>query len=84
MNAMNCEELIGVILEYLEGEMTLRDVEEFEKHLEACAPCRAYLATYRKTKAMAADAGRVEMPEEMKGRLREFLLHRLPRSAPAS
>jgi len=86
MNPMNCEDLIGVILEYLEyleyleGEMTLRDVEEFEKHLEVCAPCRAYLATYRKTKAMAAEAGRVEMPDEMKERLREFILHRLPRA----
>jgi anti-sigma factor (TIGR02949 family) len=81
---MNCRELIAVILEYLEGEMPPRDVEAFEKHLEACAPCRAYLATYRRTKAMATDAGRVEVPDEMKERLREFLLRRLPRSAPAS
>jgi len=81
---MNCRELIAVILEYLEGEMTTADVEEFEKHLEKCAPCRAYLATYRKTKAMVGDVGRIEMPEEMKERLREFLLRRLPRSSPAS
>ena len=81
---MNCRELTAVILEYLEGEMTPRDVEEFERHLEKCAPCRAYLATYRRTKEMAADGGRIEMPEEMKERLREFLLRRLPRQAPAS
>ena len=81
---MNCRELIAVILEYLEGEMTAADVEEFEKHLEKCAPCRAYLATYRKTKAMVGDVGRIEMPEEMKERLREFLLHRLPRSTTTS
>jgi len=82
--AMNCRELIAVILEYLEGEMTPADVEEFERHLEKCAPCRAYLATYRKTKAMVGDVGRIEMPEEMKERLREFLLHRLPRSTTTS
>jgi anti-sigma factor (TIGR02949 family) len=83
-SSMNCRELIGVILEYLEGEMTPADVEEFEAHLAKCAPCRAYLATYRKTKDLAADVGRIEMPEEMKERLREFLLRRLPRSSPAS
>jgi len=81
---MNCRELIAVILEYLEGEMTTADVEEFEKHLEKCAPCRAYLATYRKTKAMVGDVGRIEMPEEMKERLREFLVHRLPRGTTTS
>ena len=76
---MNCEDLIAVILEYLEGSMTLEDVEAFEAHLRICAPCRAYLATYRKTKAMAADADRVEMPDEMKERLRQFVLQRLAR-----
>ncbi len=82
--AKNCRELIAVILEYLEGEMTPADVEEFEKHLARCAPCRAYLATYRKTKALVGDVSRIEMPEEMKERLREFLLRRLPRNTPAS
>ena len=52
-------------------------VEKLEEHLRDCAPCRAYLATYHKTKSLAADAGRVEMPEEMKTRLREFLLAQL-------
>ena len=78
MSRMTCEELIAVILEYLEGAMTSEDAAEFEGHLESCAPCRAYLATYRRTKTMAADAGRVEMPDEMKERLRELLVRRLP------
>jgi len=81
---MNCQDLIAVILEYLEGEMTPQDVEEFERHLEKCAPCRAYLATYRRTKEMAADVGRIEMPDEMKERLREFFHRRLLRSASMS
>jgi anti-sigma factor (TIGR02949 family) len=81
---MNCGQLIAVILEYLEGEMTAADVEEFEKHLAQCAPCRAYLATYRKTKKMVGDVGRIDMPTEMKARLREFLVRLLPGSASAS
>ena len=35
------------------------------------------LATYRQTKSVAAAASRVEMPEEMKARLRDFLLREL-------
>ena len=75
---MTCEELIAVIVEYLDGAMTSEDAAEFERHLDGCAPCRAYLATYRRTKAMAANAGRIEMPDEMKARLQQFLA-RLPR-----
>jgi len=38
-----------------------------------CAPCRAYLATYERTAQLAAKANRVEMPPEVKRRLRDFL-----------
>jgi anti-sigma factor RsiW len=74
---MTCKDAIAVLADYLETELSPALVEELEKHLSDCEPCRAYLATYRKTKSLAADAGCVEMPEEMKTRLREFLLRRL-------
>lgn len=74
---MTCKDAIAVLADYLETALSPALVEELEKHLSDCEPCRAYLATYRKTKSLAADAGRVEMPEEMKTRLREFLLTRL-------
>ena len=74
---MTCKDAIAVLADYLETALSPALVEELEKHLSDCEPCRAYLATYRKTKSLAGDAGRVEMPEEMKTRLREFLLTRL-------
>lgn len=74
---MICKDAIAILADYLESTLSPELVEELEEHLRDCAPCRAYLATYRKTKSMAADAGRVEMPEEMKTRLREFLLAQL-------
>jgi predicted anti-sigma-YlaC factor YlaD len=74
---MTCREAIAVLGDYLEDVLSGELLVELEAHLRDCAPCRAYLATYRKTRALAADAGRVEMPDEMKLRLREFLLRRL-------
>ena len=74
---MTCRDAIAVMADYLESALSPELVEKLEEHLRDCAPCRAYLATYRKTKSVAADAGRVEMPEEMKTRLREFLLAQL-------
>jgi len=74
---VTCKDAIAILADYLEFTLSPELVEKLEEHLRDCAPCRAYLATYRKTKSLAADAGRVEMPEEMKARLRELLLAQL-------
>lgn len=76
---MTCRELIAVLADYLEQSLAADAVADLERHLADCAPCRAYIATYAKTRAIGGDAQRVEMPEEMRARLREFLLERLLR-----
>jgi anti-sigma factor RsiW len=70
---MTCRELIDILDDYLDGTLVDDLRGDLEHHLEDCAPCRAYLATYRKTREVGADAARIEMPEEMKARLRRFL-----------
>jgi anti-sigma factor (TIGR02949 family) len=67
---MTCREAIEKLAEYLDGELTPATLERFEAHLAVCAPCRAYLATYRKTRELAAKVNRVEMPEDLKRRVR--------------
>jgi len=74
---MICRELIEIIDDYLDGALAPEITQELERHLEACAPCRAYLATYRKTRRIAPAAARVDMPEEMKARLRRLLADNL-------
>jgi anti-sigma factor RsiW len=72
-----CRDAIDVLADYLDGTMAPDLAAELERHLADCAPCRAYLATYRKTRALGMAAARVEMPEEMQERLRRFLIDRL-------
>ena len=74
---MTCREAIDVLADYLDGTMPPDVAAELERHLAECAPCRAYLATYRKTRELGTAAARVEMPEEMQVRLRRFLIDRL-------
>lgn len=76
---MNCREAIGVLAEFLEESLSPERLAEFEQHLADCAPCRAYLETYRKTVALTGRAEGVEMPAEMKTRLRGLLLKELRR-----
>jgi hypothetical protein len=74
---MTCKEAIDVLADYIESSLTAELAEELERHLLDCAPCRAYLRTYRKTREITGEVGRAPMPEEMRQRLHRFLLDRL-------
>jgi anti-sigma factor RsiW len=78
---MTCRELIDVLAEYLEQSLPVDVAVSLERHLADCAPCRAYLATYEKSRSLGAEAQRLDMPDEMKDRLRRFLLERLQGNA---
>ena len=79
--SLTCQAVIELLLEYLEESLTPEVLEAFERHLEGCPACVAYLNTYEKTREVAGEASRVPMPAEMKARLRAFLLDRLARGA---
>ena len=74
---LTCEQVIGLMADYLETALTPEVIAELEAHLDGCEPCVAYLRTYRRTKDLTTETERVEMPEEMKIRLRRFLLDKL-------
>ena len=74
---MTCQDVIGLLLQYLESTLDEAVVAELEAHLEGCEPCRAYLATYRRTIGVVGEAQRVEMPAEMRRHLARFLAERL-------
>lgn len=76
---MNCREAIGVLGDFLEQVLGPDALAALDRHLAECAPCRAYLETYRKTVELTGRAEEVEMPDEMKERLRSFLLDELAR-----
>ena len=77
---MTCRDAIAVLSDFLEQALSPEIAAELEAHLRDCPPCRAYLNTYKKTRGLVARAGRMEMPEELKGRLRQFLLKQLAKT----
>ena len=74
---LTCRELVGLLADYLESALSHDLAGELEGHLAGCEPCQAYLNTYRRTKTLTAEAERADMPDEMKHRLRQFLLRAL-------
>ncbi len=43
---MTCRELTEFLAEYLSKELASGQLREFERHLEGCEPCVAYLKGY--------------------------------------
>jgi anti-sigma factor RsiW len=74
---LTCREAIGLLADYLESALSEQEIRELEEHLAGCGPCQAYLNTYWRTKDLTGKAERVAMPEEMKDRLRTFLVRAL-------
>lgn len=74
---MTCRELIAILDDYLDGTLPDQLRADLEDHLANCVPCRAYLVTYCKTREIGTTAARVEMPDEMRARLRRFLRDKL-------
>jgi anti-sigma factor RsiW len=44
---VTCQELVEFLLSYLDGELSAGERNRFERHLEECPDCVAYLATYQ-------------------------------------
>lgn len=77
---LTCRDVIDLLAEYLEQGLSEDVIAELERHLARCPACVAYLNTYRRTRELTGEVTRVAMPEDMKARLREFLLAQIRRS----
>jgi len=64
---VNCREVIGFLMEYLDGALAAGERSEFEKHLAVCRSCVAYLRTYQETIRMEVTTRieEVTVPEEL-------------------
>jgi anti-sigma factor RsiW len=75
---ITCREFIlDLLSDCVESILSPEVIADVERHLAECAPCRAYLATYKRTARFTREAAQVTMPEEMKARLRGTLLRAL-------
>jgi anti-sigma factor RsiW len=48
-DAINCQELVELVTDYLEGALSPADLRRFEEHLAVCGKCTEYLAQIEAT-----------------------------------
>jgi anti-sigma factor (TIGR02949 family) len=66
----NCEQLLGSLSEYIDGELTPELCEEIEKHLAGCDDCRVVLNTTKRTIDLVhAPIEKPDLPDDVRERL---------------
>lgn len=71
---ITCQEVITFLLDYLSKDLDAEEERNFERHLEVCPSCVAYLQTYQQAVQLGREAMRQKDEEERPDTLGEDLL----------
>ena len=70
---VECRRIAELLGDYLEGTLPKRTAELLEWHIDGCAPCVAFINTYRGTVNATRALRDVPIPPELKNRLLKLL-----------
>ena len=71
--SIGCQECIDLLADYVDGALPREQAELLEWHIESCAPCVAFLNTYRGTMDAAKRLRQATLPPELRDKLIAFL-----------
>ena len=66
---ITCREVVELVTDYLEGALPSEEVELFERHLDLCDGCDAYVDQMRKTVAAVGQIREEDLPRDTRDRL---------------
>ena len=66
----NCEELLGSLSSYIDGDLSPELCQELEKHLAGCDDCQVVLNTTKRTIDLVhAPIEKPDLPDDVRARL---------------
>lgn len=68
---MNCEELLAMLNDYVDGGVDPGVCEQFEKHLVGCNPCQVVVDNIRKTITLYKNGQPHALPISFRAKLHE-------------
>src|SRR5947199_5805081 len=68
---IECRQIAELLGDYFDGALPQRTVELLEWHVDGCAPCVAFMNTYKTTIAATRKLPASGMPAELKKRRRD-------------
>ena len=82
-NMVTCRQLVDLLSDYVDGELSPKRQRQLDAHLKGCVPCATFLETFKQTQTMAQTIQYEDMPLELRQRLHSFLRAQLPTDPPA-
>jgi len=73
---MNCDELLAMLNEYVDGPVDPGVCAEFEKHLAGCNPCQVVVDNIRQTITLYKDGQPYQLPATFHRKLHTALRQR--------
>jgi len=70
---IGCPECMDLLADYVDGALPRDQAELLEWHIEGCAPCVAFVNTYKGTVDAAKRLRQTTLPPELRERLIAFL-----------
>ena len=64
--SISCRELVELVTDYLEGAMPPRERRRFERHINDCPHCTAYLEQLRTTLRVLGEIGEDDIEEPVR------------------
>ena len=68
-DVINCQELVELVTDYLEGALSPVDLRRFEEHTDGCKNCTRYLEQLRLTIRIAGTITTDDLSPEMEQEL---------------
>jgi anti-sigma factor RsiW len=68
-----CSEVIALLVDFLEGQLSPAAQAELERHLARCPTCVAQVRGYQSTVSLLHALGEQDLPAELRLTLRAFL-----------
>jgi anti-sigma factor RsiW len=68
-----CQDLLGELSGYVDGELEAALCAELEAHLAECPDCRVMVDTLRKTIVLYRSQSRADLPADVQARLYKVL-----------
>jgi hypothetical protein len=78
---LTCQQLTDIILDYVTNDMEPALRAAFERHLQRCVDCVAFLNTYQETIRATRSVCHEDVPAEMVHRVQNFLRERIKGSS---
>jgi anti-sigma factor RsiW len=79
MGRRTCEDVVGVLHDYLEGSLDAKLAAAIERHFHGCKDCQAFSRTYKEVVQLTGELAVDDIPDQVRQRVQAAVRERAAR-----